>query len=96
MSSVTLTTDRASSQPTGTMITLTATGSGGATPYAYRFWVQPWGGAWQIVRDWGPAATYVWTAAALGGHNLAVEARSAGATAVEVQSAIGFVIAPAP
>ena len=94
MTAVTLTTNLASPQPTGTTIVLTATGSGGATLYAYRFWVQPWGGAWQIVRDWGPASSYVWTTAAVGGHNLAVDARSAGATAGEVQSAIGFVIAP--
>ena len=92
MTGVSLMTNLTNPQPTGTMITLSATGSGGATPYAYRFWVQPWSGGWQIVRDWGPEANYVWTAAVVGGHNLAVEARSAGATAVEVQSAIGFVI----
>ena len=70
MTGVSLTTDLANPQPTGTTIALTGTGSGGATPYAYRFWVQPWGGAWQIVRDWGPEATYVWTAAVVGGCNL--------------------------
>ena len=95
MTGVSLTTNLPNPQPPGTMIALTATGSGGTAPYAYRFWVQPWGGAWQIVRDWGPA-TYLWTAATVGGHNLAVEARSAGATAREVQSAIGFIIVPAP
>ena len=61
MTDVTLTTDLQSPQPLGTSMTLMAAGAGGTAPYAYRFWVQPWDGAWQMVRDWGPDATYAWT-----------------------------------
>lgn len=92
MSGVTLTTNLSSPQGGGTPITLTAVGVGGTMPYAFRFWVQPWGGAWQLMRDWAPAATFVWTPAAAGGYNLSVEARSSGSTTPEVQSAIGFTI----
>jgi hypothetical protein len=96
MTGVTLITNLTSPQPTGTLITLTATGSGGATPYAYRFWVKPWGGAWQIARDWGLDATYAWTPTLASGFNVAVEAHGSGATVSEVQTAVNFVIVPAP
>lgn len=80
-------------QPLGTTVTWTATGQGGTAPYSFRFWVQPWDGAWQVVRDWSTSASFVWRPTAAGGYNVAVEARSAGATAKEVQKAEVFVIA---
>lgn len=92
MTGVALTADLASPQGTGTTITLTATGSGGTAPYAYRFWVQPWSGSWQIVREFAPGAAFAWTPVSAGGYNLAVEAKSDGGTIAEVQRSIAFMI----
>lgn len=94
MTSVTMTPDLPSAQRVGTTIKWTATGQGGSLPYAYRFWVQPWGGAWSIVTEWSPATRYAWTPTAPGGYNVAVEARGVGATIADVQSSVGFFITP--
>lgn len=48
---VTLTAAPQSPQPTGATITLTAASTGGVAPISYRFWVQRWGGEWQLLRD---------------------------------------------
>lgn len=93
MTAVTLAASAFWPQPLGTTVTWTATGQGGTAPYSFRFWVQPWNGAWQVVRDWSTSASFVWRPTAAGGYNVAVEARSAGATAKEVQKAEVFVIA---
>lgn len=94
MTGITLTTNITSPPRLGTTIELTAAGSGGTPPYAYRFWVQPWGGVWQIVRDWSATATHLWTPTAAGGYNVTVEGRGSGATAAEVQAGITVLVNP--
>lgn len=92
MTRVTLGASTVAPQPLGTSVTWTATGSGGSAPYSFRFWVQPWNGDWQVVRDWGTGASFVWQPTTAGGYNVAVEARSAGATSAQVQDAAAYVI----
>lgn len=92
MTSVALTTDLTSPQPAGTTIKLTAIGTGGTMPYSFRFWVQPWGGDWQLLRDWTPAAVHNWTPTVPGGYSVWVQGRSVGSTATEVQTGINFEI----
>lgn len=87
MTDVTLTTNEPAPQPTGSLITLSASGAGGTAPYSYRFWIQPWATAqWEIVRDWSTTSTFTWVPTVAGGYNLAVDARSSGGTVAEVQS----------
>lgn len=93
MTAVTLSTTLASPQAAGTAITLAATGTGGTTPYEFRFWVQPWNGDWQLLRDWGPSAA-PWTPTIAGGYNIWVQGRSAGGTVVEAQAGVNFVVTP--
>lgn len=93
LTGVDLTTSVVSPQPTGTSVVLTATPRGGTAPISYRFWLQSWRtGVWEILQDWSTTATFTWVPSAPGGYNLAVEARSAGATNAEVQSAINYEI----
>lgn len=94
MTGVTLSTNLASPQPGGATVVLTAAGSGGTGPYVYRFWVQPWNGDWQLVRDWNAAATHAWTPTIAGGYNVWVQARRSAApgTDSEVQAGINFVV----
>lgn len=94
MTSVMLTTDVMSPQPSGATITLTAAGRGGTTPYSFRFWVQRWGGSWEIVRDWSTAPSFAWQPRNPGGFNLTVEARSSGGTTVEVATGAQYIITP--
>lgn len=88
---VSLSTSLATPQPPGTTIVVSASGHGGSAPYTYRFWVQPWGGGWQLVRDWSSASSYSWTPGSAGGYNLSVEARDHLAPSV-AQAATGFTI----
>lgn len=96
MTSVTLATKVPSPQAVGTTVVLEATGHGGLGPYAYRFWIQAWGGHWQVVQDWSLAFTHTWRPMAFGGYNLAVEARRSGVGATEVQTAINFWVDAVP
>ena len=63
-------------QVVGTTVTITARGQGGSGTPMYRFWVQPWGGAWQIVQDWSPSTSYAWRLAAAGGYNVTIYGRN--------------------
>jgi spore germination protein YaaH len=76
-----LSTDKASPQPTGGTVMLSATATcTGANQY--RFWVRAPGAAWRIVRDYSSAATFAWTPGGPGGdYALEVDAKSAGASA---------------
>lgn len=92
MTAVTLAQSPSGPQAPGTVVTWTASGRGGVEPYSYRFWVQPWGGTWQIVRDWSPSSVWEWQPTAVGGYNVAVEGRSSGAIAAHVQVSDVFIL----
>ena len=76
MTSVALSYTPSTPRPVGTAVVLTAVGSGGSGTPSYRFWVQPWGGAWQMVQDWSQTATYTWRPSVAGGYNLTVYGRT--------------------
>lgn len=92
MTAIRIAADRMSPQPTGTAIRLTATGTGGTTPHMFRFWVQPWGREWQLLRDWGTASTHDWIPTGAGGYSVWVQGRSAGSSSVDVQTGFNFEI----
>lgn len=97
LTGVNLTASPGSPQPPGTTIVLSATPQGGTAPISYRFWIQSWTtGVWEIVQDWSTTSTFSWSPTMPGGYNLAVQARSAGGTAVEVQTSIGYEISGEP
>jgi len=90
-SSVTESASPASTSAVGTQVTLTgnASCSGGATA-EYRYKYQTGGGAYALLRDYGPAA-FVWdtTLFASGIYSILVEARAAG-SAGQPESAFAF------
>ena len=71
-----------STPPAGMEIQWTAVTTGGLSPLQYRFWRFD-GGAWTMVRDWGPSNTYTWRTglADIGAHALQVWVRSTGSSA---------------
>ena len=78
-----LATDKPSPQLTGTAsVTLTGSATCPGTP-DYRFWVRRPGGAWTVVQDYSPTATYAWNTASLpaGTYFLEVDVRDHGSTA---------------
>jgi len=73
------TANKTGSQPVGTAITFTVTGSGGVTPYQYKWWI--WNGStWSLGRDWATGNTFTWTPTAAGSYYIQVWARNNGAT----------------
>ncbi|TMD94077.1 MAG: hypothetical protein E6I72_13965 [Chloroflexi bacterium] len=89
-SSVRLTTDKTSPQPTGATVTLTGAGSCRGTP-EYRFLV---GGS--VVQGYGPASTYGWSSAGLaaGTYALEVDVRDQGSPAgYEAWAKLSFTLA---
>lgn len=76
MTGVALSFTPVSPQPAGTAVLLSAQGSGGSGPAMYRFWVQPWGGQWQVMQDWSASPTYTWRPPTVGGYNLSVSGRT--------------------
>src|SRR5439155_1233875 len=93
-----LTADKPSPQGPGVTITFTASASGGTTPYQFKWWL--WNGsAWNVVQDWSPSATFVWTpAVANPNYQLIAWIRSAGDTAdlFESYAQLAFAINPPP
>src|SRR2546421_494870 len=69
-------------QPTGVTVALNASATCPGTAQ-YRFWIQPPGGAWSMVQDYGTSASYAWntTGKATGTYSLEVDVRNQGSTA---------------
>ena len=78
-----ISTPTASGQPTGTTVTWTATPSPdcNATGATYRFWINPPGGSWTIVRDYTTDNTFMWTPASPGTYQVGVWIKQAGSAA---------------
>ena len=81
MTGVSLSVNRVSPQAPGTTVTLTANGSGGSSPYSYKWWAQMNGGVWTLLQDWSTSTNLAWTPSQSGNYLLAAWGRSAGATA---------------
>lgn len=78
--SVSVSSDKAAPQLPGTTITFTASATGGASPYQYRWAV--WDGSVWSVTAWSASNQYVWTpATANTAYKVEARARSAGSTA---------------
>jgi hypothetical protein len=73
--------DRPGPQPTGTALTFSASASGGASPYSYKWWVKLKGGEWTVLRDWNASATLTLTPTMSGTYVIGIWARSNGVTA---------------
>jgi hypothetical protein len=72
--------DRSSPQEVGNPVTFTAAVTGGTGPYSYKWRVFN-GTSWTVAQDWNTTASFVWTPSAAGtAYQVAVWARSAGAT----------------
>jgi hypothetical protein len=81
-----LTADAGTMAPYGTLVTWTATASGGTSPLEYQFWRYSYAlGTWSMVRDYSQLASYGWTPTIddLGQHVIHVRVRSAGKVAFE-------------
>ena len=65
----------------GTAVTLHGTATCPGTP-TFKFWMQPPGGSWQVLRDYAAGADYIWdtTGLAFGTYGLEVDVRDQGAT----------------
>ena len=77
--SATFTTDKTSPQPTGAQVALggSATCVGGPQ---FRFMIQPPGGSYSVVQDFGNSGTYTWTGNGTGGtYGLQLDAKGTGA-----------------
>jgi len=91
-----LTSNRPSPQRVGTLITFTATATGGTAPYQYKWWVFN-GTTWTIVRNWSTDRTFVWQpTVARSNYQVRVWVRNAGVTADvgDVNRSIPFSITP--
>jgi hypothetical protein len=77
MTGATVTSSQASPR-VGTSVTLSASASGGTTPYSYRWWVQRNGGAWVMLQDWNTSATLNWTPMETGSYIIGLWARGTG------------------
>jgi len=99
VSSVTLTTDLRAPQPPGTTINWTATPTGGAPPYQYKWWLFD-GATWSVLANWNPSNTLAWTpGVANTNYRVGVWVKSAGNSAEvgeSVQSAAFAIVAGVP
>ena len=73
--------DRPGPQPAGTALTFSASASGGASPYSYKWWVKQNGGAWTVLRDWSTSTSLTLTPTTSGTYVIGIWARSNGVTA---------------
>jgi murein DD-endopeptidase MepM/ murein hydrolase activator NlpD len=100
MTAATLTANKTAPQVPGTTVTFTAGGTGGTTPYAFKFMLTTnnWA-TYSVVQDWSASATWAWTAGAANtGYQVGVWARSAWDTAdtPEAAAAASFPIVAPP
>jgi len=97
VSSVAVSPDLASPQMVGTVVTMTASATGGTAPLAYKWWVFD-GTTWSNVRDWSAERTFAWTLPAAGASQFGVWARSAGQTAdtAEAIAVVPYTVSAAP
>jgi spore germination protein YaaH len=74
-----LTPDHASPQLPGTAVTFSATVTCQGTP-EFRYWLQPPGGSWSVVQNYGPTSTLAWNTSGkpYGTYNVEVDARTQG------------------
>lgn len=91
---VTLAADKAAPQAAGSMITWTASASGGQAPYQYKFLVHN-GLQWTTASEWSTSATFIWTPALVNSqYRVGVWVRSSRGTAdlPEASSSADFAI----
>ena len=96
VTALSLNADKAAPQGAGTVITWSATPSGGAGPHQYKWFL--FNGSWTAVTGWTTASTFPWTPAAAGSdYRVGVWVRSAGNTAdaLEASAEKGFAISTA-
>ena len=96
ITSVTIQANVVSPQITGSTILWSATASGGAAPYQYRWWMYN-GNVWSAATDWTTSSTWSWTpTVANGAYLVGVWVRGAGNSidAPEAYTYVPFPIAP--
>ncbi len=94
VSSVVLSVNRIAPQTVGTTITASATVTGGAAPYSYKWFIYDAYG-WQAVTGWSSSSTFAWTPSrADSNYQIGVWVRSAGNTndELEASATLPFVI----
>ena len=79
VSSLTLSSNVPSPEPTGTSVTWQATATGGVTPYQFQ-WTLSNGVTSTTVVPWGTASTWSWTPTTANTYQVSVAVRSAGST----------------
>ena len=95
-----ITPDKAAPQPAWTMITFTATTTGGMGPIQFKWWVFD-GATWTMAQDWSSSTTFSWIPSRSGAnYSVGVWAKSAatpGNTYDRLQStgSIAYAVAPA-
>ncbi len=94
---VTLTADKVSPQIVNTPVVFTAAGSGGSSPYEYRFFDSVNGGPFTVVQNYSTTPTWTLNTSVTGKHQIIVHVRVVGSTAnYEQQASIIYSITVAP
>jgi len=93
VSSANLVSNLSAPQTVGTIILWSASGTGGVTPYQYKWWLYD-GSTWTAMTDWTTSATESWTPTLAKTYTVRVWIRSAGSSvdAAEASSSVPFAI----